>query len=51
MKAIPITPLLLGLLAGCPNGPSGERNPAKLWLVNDMVETRVKLTDVEPDPF
>ena len=50
MKAIPITPLLLGLLAGCP-GPSGESNPATLWLVNDMVETRVKLTDVEPDPF
>lgn len=50
MKAIPITPLLLGLLAGCPSS-SGERNPAQLWLVNDMVEIRVKLTDVEPDPF
>jgi hypothetical protein len=51
MKAIPITPLLLGLLAACPSGPGGETNPAQLWLVNDMVETRVKLTDVEPDPF
>jgi hypothetical protein len=51
MKAIPITPLLLGLLAlpGCPS--SGESNPPQLWLANDMVETRVKLVDVEPEPF
>jgi|GEM_PF-2391625 len=51
MKAIPITPLLLGLLAACPGGSNGPSNPPELWLVNDMVETRVKLTDVEPEPF
>jgi hypothetical protein len=49
MKAISITPLLLGVLAGCPS--SGGSNPRQLWLANDMVETRVKLVDVEPDPF
>lgn len=50
MKAISITPLLLGMLAACP-GSSGEHNPPQLWLANDMVETRVKLVDVEPEPF
>jgi hypothetical protein len=51
MKAISITPLLLGLLgaAGCPS--SGDSNPAQLWLANDRVETRVKLVEAEPDPF
>lgn len=49
MRALPITPLLLGLLLGCPS--SGDSNPATLWLANDMVETRVKLVDVEPEPF
>jgi hypothetical protein len=50
MKPISITPLLLGILAGCPSS-SGERNPPQLWLANDQVETRVKLVDVEPHPF
>ena len=49
MKTLPITPLLLGLYA-C-GGGGNDRNPGQLWLVNDMVETRVKLTDVEPPPF
>jgi hypothetical protein len=52
MKPSTITPLLLGLLAlpGCPSS-GGDGNPKVLWLASDMVETRVKLVDVEPDPF
>ncbi|MBC7973657.1 MAG: hypothetical protein H7138_01640 [Myxococcales bacterium] len=53
MRALPITPLLLGLLVlpGCGGSGGGETNPDKLWLVNDRIETEVKLTDVEPEPF
>jgi hypothetical protein len=54
MKPSPITPLLLGLLVlpGCPSSPSsGNSNPKELWLATDMVETRVKLVDAEPEPF
>jgi hypothetical protein len=55
MKRTPITPLLLGILAGC-GGSSGSpdsanSNPRTLYLAPDMAETRVKLTDVEPHPF
>lgn len=50
MKPIPLTPLLLGLLV-LPGCPGGDSNPSTLWLAPDMVETRVKLVDVEPDPF
>jgi hypothetical protein len=54
MKRPPITPLLLGLLAvaacGGADGP-GEPNPKVLYLGLDGSETRVKLVDVEPDPF
>ena len=38
----------LGASAGCP-GPA--ENPARLWLAPDMMETRVKLIDHEPNPF
>lgn len=39
-------------IAGCGGGggPSGP-NPETLWLVNDGVETEVKLIDHEPPPF
>lgn len=50
MKPRVVTPLLLGLvLPACPSDPTG--NPRVLWLAPDMVETRVKLVDQEPDPF
>ena len=50
MKAPVWTPLLLGLLVpACPS--SDGKNPSQLWLANDMVETKVKLIDHEPDPF
>jgi hypothetical protein len=50
MRALPITPLLLGLVAlsGC---PSSDGNPSVLWLATDVVETRVKLVASEPPPF
>jgi len=52
MKQPPITPLLLGLLvvSSC-SGPGGGANPQVLWLAPDMMETRVKLVDAEPEPF
>lgn len=63
MRALPITPLLLGFLVpGC-SGPSkaprdadpGDSGPASnpkvLWLASDMTETRVKLVESEPPPF
>jgi hypothetical protein len=52
MRRLPVTPLLLGLLAlpGCP-GDDHPGNPRVLWLAPDMVETRVKLIDSEPEPF
>lgn len=54
MRAPPITPLLLGLIVisacGGSDGP-GETNPKVLYLGLDGSETRVKLVDVEPDPF
>jgi hypothetical protein len=51
-----IVPALLGVLVGCGGGGSApgdapSTNPAKLWLANDLVETRVKLVDTEPRPF
>jgi hypothetical protein len=51
MRALPITPLLLGLLVpGCPSSsPSG--NPRTLWLATDLAETHVKLIPSEPEPF
>jgi hypothetical protein len=52
MRALPITPLLLGLLVpGCPSSGPGDGNPKVLWLATDMTETRVKLVDTEPAPF
>lgn len=67
MKLSPVTflvvgPLLLGLgvvaLPGCgsssqkpsPDG-SSNTNPKVLYLANNVVETQVKLVDVEPPPF
>jgi hypothetical protein len=49
MRALPITPLLLGLLVsgGCPD----DGNPKVLWLATDVTETRVKLVASEPTPF
>ncbi len=47
MRLFVWTPLLLGLLPGCPS----DGNPKSLWLAPDMAETRVKLIDHEPDPF
>ena len=38
-------------LAACGGGTGSDANPSRLWLVNDRVETEVKLTDVEPHPF
>ena len=53
MRALPITPLLLGLLLlpACGGSGPGDQNPAQLWLANDMIETRVRLVDAEPPPF
>jgi hypothetical protein len=52
MRALPITPLLLGLLvAGCPSSSPGDGNPKALWLATDLGETHVKLIPSEPDPF
>jgi hypothetical protein len=45
-----LTPLALLVITGCGGGGSGT-NPATLWLVNDGVETEVKLIDHEPPPF
>lgn len=40
------------LLAACGDDGGGTgSNPAQLWLVNDGVETEVKLIDHEPPPF
>lgn len=50
MKPSPITPLLLGLLV-LPGCPSSDGNPRVLWLATDVVETRVKLVEAEPEPF
>jgi len=52
MRALPITPLLLGLLvSGCPSSGPSDGNPKTLWLATDLTETRVKLIPSEPDPF
>lgn len=41
---------VLVVLAGCP-GPE-DANPDRVWLVLDQVETRVKLSELEPQvPF
>jgi hypothetical protein len=53
MQRPQLSPLLLGLLLlpGCPSSEPAATNPGVLYLANDMVETRVKLVDVEPHPF
>jgi hypothetical protein len=53
VRALPISPLLLGLLMlpGCPGG-DGPSNPKTLYLANEVnTETRVRLVDTEPPPF
>ena len=44
-----LAPLLIVALAGCPGDDDG--NASVLWLAPDMVETRVKLAEEEPDPY
>ena len=43
-----LAPLLLAALAAC---PGDDGNAPVLWLAPDMVETRVKLAEEEPDPY
>lgn len=46
-------PWALLVIAGCGGGGGGGSgtNPETVWLVNDGVETEVKLIDHEPPPF
>lgn len=53
MRALTVlgpTLLLVSACGGDDGGGTGT-NPAQLWLVNDQVETEVKLIDHEPPPF
>ena len=43
-----LAPLVIVALAGC---PGDDGNASVLWLSPDMVETRVKLAEEEPDPW
>jgi hypothetical protein len=47
MSRLVVAALLL--LAGC--GPSGPRNPPKLFIALNGSESMLKLVPVEPDPF
>lgn len=53
MKAMTITPLLLGLLVSCggDDGGSSGSNPSTLWLGLDGSEIKVKLVEQEPRPY